>query len=116
VVSRTASEVHEDYEGCLEEEKGATRSMIYEFPDVDLQSMSLDELKAYARVCAGLENQIRAYVISVHAEIVKRVNQSFPVQASLVRVSKGKKQMTHKNLKEMLEEDEDDFATMDSFR
>jgi hypothetical protein len=62
--------------------------MRWELPDVDLKSMSLEELKAYAGVCAAVENQFRAYVIGVHSEIIKRVNASFTTAPTRVKSNK----------------------------
>jgi hypothetical protein len=78
----TASEVHEDHEGRLEEasSRGEGRSkMIFAVPDIDINNSDLDELRAHARIVAGVENQLRSYHLTVQGEIIKRVNAGFEV-------------------------------------
>lgn len=48
--------------------------MIFSVPDIDLDTSSLEELKAHARIVAGVENQLRAHAIAVQFEIIKQIN------------------------------------------
>jgi hypothetical protein len=88
--------------------------MIFEIPDVDFDSISLEELKEHSEICARVENSLRSYTINkVQGEIIRRVNASHPV----TRTSKAPVPLKRYTRDQILRGEDDDFDfSMDDFR
>ena len=98
--------------------------MKFEIPDVKLSTLTYDQLKEHASICAEVDNQIRAYHIEVQSEIIHREHAEHDrmrASGELVRtyptlVVKNS-QMRKPTAKEILEaESDDDDFPMDFFK
>lgn len=58
--------------------------MTISIPDVDIDTMSLDELKAHAYLCATVENELRAHSIKVQSRIIEMINGGFNRQTVFI--------------------------------
>jgi hypothetical protein len=97
-----------------EQESRRESGMIFVIPDVDMDKLSLDELKAHVAECAGAENALRRYSINVQLEIIKRLHASFPVTQAASKIAAPLKHYTKDQI--LGGEDEDFDSSLDDFR
>jgi hypothetical protein len=94
--------------------------MTFEIPDVDLGSLTSEELKAHAGVCARVAIDVRKQEMACAFEIIRREQEEAPTVSyvSSYRSYKNPSARKQRTATEILqaEQDEDTFGSINDFR